>query len=259
MKKFITLFISLAIILGLSACAPKLKSDELNHNGKIPDGGIYITGNTPELTVNKDGTWTVERNEFAHYYNGGDSFPEIKGGAHFYAYGDYLYEHGFFLLDDNSNKTTSGWRVTVIDDTKTEYGDILETINGAPVIFLNHTFERCINLKVSPKIPETIIGMNSAFYCCTSLTKVTNIPAGVTDLDDAFAFCDVLTEIPTIPSSVVKMNGTFEACFELKKIDIDANPTEFEYCFSLVPKDTLHITGNCSRETKDNLMNTATE
>lgn len=257
MKKFIALFLSLTIILCLSACSgQKLKSDELNHNGKIPEGGVYITGITPEITVKKDGNWVVERDEYNHYYDAGAKFPEIVGGAHYYAYGDYLYEHGFYYLDENSNETTSAWTVYVIDKEKEEYDDILESINGAPVLLLNHTFEKCINLKVSPKIPDNVIHMNSAFYCCDSLQKVTNIPSKVTDLEDAFAFCEELTDVPTIPSGVDNISGTFEGCSNLRNIEIDANPSQYEYCFALLSSENLHITGDCSQETKTNLMST---
>lgn len=75
--------------------------------------------------------------------------------------------------------------------------------------------------------------------------------------------CTSLSSLPesfVIPESVKSMNYTFAGCTSLTgNITINANPEEFEYCLKGVNPDNINITGNCSEETKDALLATATE
>lgn len=80
-----------------------------------------------------------------------------------FEYGDYKYEYG-----------GSGWRVIVLDTTKTAYGTILESINGKPVNDLWGTFFRCKSLTTAPVIPSTIYTISYTFAGLESLTgKIT--------------------------------------------------------------------------------------
>ena len=84
-----------------------------------------------------------------------------------YTYGDYRYKYS-----TNNN----GWSVEVITRQKTEYGPILESINGKPIVALGNTFACCTNLTTAPVIPSGVTNMYYTFWACTSLTTAPIIP-----------------------------------------------------------------------------------
>ncbi len=84
-----------------------------------------------------------------------------------YTHGDYQYTY---------SASDGGWAVRVKDNTKTEYGAILESINGQPVTSLNSTFWYCTSLKTAPAIPNSVTDMTATFRNCTKLTTAPVIP-----------------------------------------------------------------------------------
>ncbi len=116
-----------------------------------------------------------------------------------YEYGDYKYTY---------STSDGGWSVAVLDKSKTEYGAILESINGQPVTDMSYTFSDCENLTTAPVIPNTVTNMFFTFKYCP------------------------LTTAPAIPSSVTNMEATFIGCMGLTgNIEINANPTSYHDCF----------------------------
>jgi hypothetical protein len=74
-------------------------------------------------------------------------------------------------------------------------------------------FWRCINLKVMPQIPETVIDMRSAFADDVSLLDISTIPAGVEYLSGAFANCQLIHGEVAIHCDATDFGGMFgEAC-----------------------------------------------
>lgn len=122
-----------------------------------------------------------------------------------------------------------GWSAITIDKTKTEYEELLGTIMDKPLIQTWHmevdedftninfigTYQDCVNIKIAPKIPTSVISMDCTFDGCTSLVSVSNIPESVTSMDWSFANCTSLKEAPVIPSSVTGLTSTFEYCSSL--------------------------------------------
>lgn len=104
--------------------------------------------------------------------------------------GDYEYFRGTGIY-------VNGASVSVVDKTKSSYGQILSyvTIDGQrlPVITMADTFRNCTNLIVAPSIPETVQGMSQTFLNCTSLTTAPRIPPNVTTLYYCFGNCENLT------------------------------------------------------------------
>ena len=167
--------------------------------------------------------------------NPGEAFPEIGDGDE-YRYGDYVYKYNYTPSNGYWNKISgyagynhlkNSWGVMPISTTKTSYGKVLETINGADIIAYNFLFSNCTNLT---SIDETfrfsnkIIDATSMFENCTSLTTIPSnliIPNSVKNISSMFFLCENLTKIPstfTIPNSVELMEFTFSYCTSLTTV-----------------------------------------
>ena len=166
-------------------------------------------------------------------YNEGEEFPANEMGMKF-TYGDYIYSYNLpfgspvplpspTMLSANSEEDTAdnsknGWYVEVQDRSKTAYGEILESINDAPVLYIDNTFAGCTSLKVAPKIPSGATGMCATFDGCTSLETAPVIPDSVTDMELTFGYCTSLEVAPVIPDGVTVMRNTFTDCTSLKVV-----------------------------------------
>ena len=114
---------------------------------------------------------------------------------------------------------------------------------------LNNTFVWCSNLKVSPSLPESIRYMSKTFSECINLEEAPVIPDGVEVMYETFRGCTSLKTAPAIPKSVTSMSRTFYKCTKLQgTIRIDADPTEYDYCFSDAATEGtgLVVTGSSS-------------
>ena len=148
-----------------------------------------------------------------------------------YDEGDYTY---------NFEEYQGGYSVRVKDKTLTEYGEILPSIYGIPVVSMDSTFKDCNNMIKSPQIPDSVTDLQMSYWRCTKLVEAPEIPDGVTDMNYtfdkciilrkapkipntvtdmsyAFAYCEKLTEVPEIPNGVTSMTGTFNGCTSLIK------------------------------------------
>ena len=150
----------------------------------IPDGAKYTKADGTVLEGN--GT-----NVIPSTYNQYDEYKE----------GDYCYTLAAVLPHE--------WCATVIDKTKTEYGQLLSGIAGLSVT--NVSFFDCHSLETVPIIPNSVTELS--FTNCTSLVTAPAIPNSVTDL--SFANCTSLVAAPAIPSSVTRMSATFFGCTSL--------------------------------------------
>ena len=137
---------------------------------------------------------------------------------------------------------------------------------------LRGTFSNCTALIKAPIIPQNVKNMRLAFYKCTSLSKAPNIPYGVEDMRATFSDCtNLVTPCEEIPSTVTNMIATFQGCPKLQgTIRIDANltgavdledPDKFDYsdCFHNTATNSsgLKITGTCIKIPE--LINTKSE
>jgi len=196
----------------------------------IPEGGKYIAA---------DGT----------VYNPGDGFPEAVTTGDQYTYGDYQYRYNQYHFGSWTTDTTqNGWGVRVIDQTKTTYGPILESINGEAITSLRSTFTNC-GITSAPAIPSGVTNMYCAFQSCKKLTDISNIviPDGVTNMDLAFQDCKSLKDASTllIPSAVTKMQQTFNGCTNLEDAPIIPSNVSnvnflFQGCTSLTGTVTIN-------------------
>lgn len=169
----------------------------------------------------------------------GQEFPEICEEYDAYYYGDYKYVYNIGIICGHTDikteydDTVVGWAVIAVGRKKV-YGEILESINGEPVVSIGEYktgptstktggFAFCSNIVVAPKIPNTVVSMYMAFYNCDSLEEVPEIPSSVVSMQNTFSYCTSLTTAPTIPSSVTNMLGAFYGCTSLTTAPIISN------------------------------------
>lgn len=170
--------------------------------------------------------------------------------------GDYTY--GFSCIVGSYRDIQNyGWTVYVNDKTKSSYGAIrTDRPEGYPLL-LNNTFMDCINLTVSPEIPDSVVSMKSAFNGCINLTTAPVIPSSVTDMSDAFYYCQNLETAPVIPSNVERLFYTFGECINLTgNVEVNGEPLDTHTTFYGTVKPIV-ITGSCSEETKRELAESA--
>ena len=185
----------------------------LNHFGTIPEGATYTKADGAILS-------------------GGNEFPVLTQGDK-YMYGDYEYCYQYWYDADvamvwtkHEINATDGWGVRVLDKNKTEYGQILNSINGEAVTTLATTFYDCDNIVSAPVIPKSITNMYMTFW-----------------------HCDNLLTAPDIPNSVLNMRATFGYCSKLVGvIKINANPTSYSSCLS--GTQITEVTGSTTLKTE---------
>lgn len=68
-----------------------------------------------------------------------------------------------------------GYAVMVKDKTLTQYGKIIEEIDGVPIVDMRNTFCDCTNLVQAPDIPSSAIAIAGIFTRCTNLSGVLKI------------------------------------------------------------------------------------
>ena len=232
----------------------------LKHEGVIPKGGVYYVGVTSDTVGDYTGATAT--------YNAGNSFPETINVGDVYVYGDYEYRYKKVKTSSSwSNSSNEGWGVAVIETTKEEYGEILESINKIDITSLSCAFYNCKSLIKAPVIPSGVTNMQYTFYNCGALTKAPVIPSGVTSLYSTFSNCSSLktyeesededgdfsnyilpsgltsiystfynctslTKAPIIPSRIRSMEKTFSNCSKLTKAPvIPSGVTNMQYTF----------------------------
>ena len=181
----------------------------------VPEGSTYYVGVTSTTLGKYTGATKI--------FNAGEILPCGYKPAYGDVFVDKYYEYRYnseaqkYDIGNGWNKRTSqnGWGVRVLDDTKSAYGEILETIANKPINNLHETFNGCQSLIKAPIIPQYTTNMSYTFYNCKSLTTAPTIPNSVTDMSTTFCNCTSLTTAPIIPNSVTDMSTTFLRCSSL--------------------------------------------
>ena len=208
----------------------------INHNGPtIPEGAYYGNMNIETMEI----TWYTE-------------MPETPTQADIYCYDSYVYAYGSIYGGWDVHLATERYMRDLLpvgfipaDENQTVYNEILENINGQPIICINNTFTSCNNLTAAPTIPNDVTDINNAFFHCSSLTTAPDLKnnTNLETMANTFNSCTSLTTAPVIPSSVTNMSQTFLGCTALTgTIEINANPTRYSYCFSYVDFKAQNIT-----------------
>lgn len=199
----------------------------------IPEGGQYTKA---------DGT----------VLNPGDEFPEPATGDK-YRFGDYEYGYNLSsnlgLLAWRTISDQNGWGVDTIDNYKTSYGPILETIAGKPITSLQGTFGNANYFQVAPAIPDTVSNMKQAYFSCDSLKEPAALPRDLTTMEAAYMGCAALSTAPDF-SKVTKLTNMSSAFVETGFITtedivipygVTNMNTMFQRCPQLVDASSLEI------------------
>ena len=181
-----------------------------------------------------------------------------------YVYGDYKYTYRYCYFDgDWFDKKTyeedfgvplDGWSAIVVDKTKTNYGEILSSINGEDLTNLVSTFSECDSLVTAPVIPNTVIDMFYTFCYCEKLEEAPIIPNGVINMNSTFSNCTSLIKAPIIPDNVIDMGGTFYECVSLTQVSNIPSKVEdlgiaFYHCKLLTTVPAIPSTVDVMEET----------
>lgn len=129
----------------------------------------------------------------------------------------YMYgDYRYFYEITNDDTNEKGWRVALTNDTESGIPDTTKTSYGEILSEING---------------KPVISVNSTFRDCIKLTTA-----------------------QTIPNSVTNMFGTFCWCKNLTTIEVNCNPTVYDFCLS--ESGVVMIKGSCSQDTIDALMAT---
>ena len=219
-------------------------ASNIKRNDIIPENATYYKGGklceycyadygvkgVAHGTLN-DGMFEFE-NEPTATYTSGQAFPSVEIGD-IYLEGDYKYSY----FDD-------GWHLTIFDNGKTSYGQIISEIAKQPVTQMTDTFYGCTSLVTAPTIPNTITDMTRTFEDCTSLTTAPIIPDGVINMSNTFYNCVSLSTIPEIPNTVTNIQSMFYGCTSLTVAPVIPNnitsiSNTFSGCSSLRVAPTI--------------------
>ena len=221
-----------------------LINPNLFHNNIIPEGGTYYQNSTSVGLQDYTG---------ATVYNAGQNFPTEINTGDIYVYGDYEYRfnmnygYGFWQEDTSLN----GWGVGALSSTKSEYEDILLSINNKDIKSMSYTFALCEIATEFPEIPATVVNlawtytgsgiinmpeipygvenMNGTFCHAMNLVGISDIPETVTNMWSTFEACESLVTAPEIPISVTNFMSTFSGCINLiGDLVIHSNPTSYD-------------------------------
>ena len=153
-----------------------------------------------------------------------------------YICGDY--EYGYNIVYDSERQSwfqggsMDGWHVRLLDKTKSSYGNILESINGKPIVNISNLYNGCTELTTAPKIPNSVTNMYAAFEGCTKLSSLPVIGENVESLQRAFYGCTNVTGTITVHAEATN----YDSCFygiDMSKISIDGN-AEYVYKYKYV-------------------------
>ena len=182
----------------------------------VPAGGKYYIGVYTRDLGDYTGATKI--------YNAGEKLPcgHIPKKGNIYVDKDYEYRYNdaYYFSTWSSHAKPEEWGVRVLDDSKTSYGALLESISNKPVVTLYATFHGCKSLITAPKMPNTVKNIDSAFGGCSSLKTAPVISNNAVTMNSTFMDCTSLTVPPVIPNSVTDMTGAFERCINITKAPI---------------------------------------
>ena len=203
---------------GISASNPNKEPENFNHEGNIPNGGIYIdidTGRLPE----------------------GSPLPTKPKLGDEYIYGDYIYKYSYYARGNDSWYLMGGdssqftfWGCRTYNKDETIYGSPLNSICGYYVKYMHSAYQGCTKiegLSTEYKMPEKCLSTANMFFKCETLKSIPEnfkIPDSVTLATKMFYKCTALESIPKgfhLPDNATSMTGVFMDCTSLKYIADD--------------------------------------
>lgn len=187
---------------------------------------LYMLNSSNKLSISEyDTNWgdgVVDKN-ISHTYNIGTYIIKTK-----YKVKDYVTKIKNIMYNlTNYNSVFNGYLLS-------DFPSISKVAT-----LLTSTFGGCINLTISPMLPNSVTGMRSTFLGCTNLTTIRNLPNNISSLIDTFKNCTSLVDAPILPDSITALNGTFYGCEKLKNVynfpkNLSYMSNAFNGCTSLI-------------------------
>ena len=210
----------------------------------IPVGGTYTKAETGEVLVG-NGTTVC--------------FPESPTKLDKYTYQDYEYRYqdifilGVWASENEQLKDIEVpeeimWVAHVIDDTKIEYSEMLDDVNGVEVNYIANAFYNCKNMTKAPVVSVNITSLVGMFEGCSSLKDISNITITdkITEVTGLFKNCTSLTETDLanfiIPDRMTDISELFSGCSSIADASNIHIPT--------MVKSMARLFENCSSLTK---------
>ena len=138
--------------------------DSLNHSGRIPEGGTYITN----CSLSEESGGKLDQTN-AVTLSTGDNFQSTVNDGDMYIYKNYIYVHNAYCDGENWWLTgDEGWGVKYTGSAAAPDA-ILESINRVAVVNLSFTFAFNDTIETAPIIPSTVKSMKVTFLGCANL------------------------------------------------------------------------------------------
>ena len=251
MKQLLCSGVIIVLAMSFYGCANSSASLQETQQNTINDEGestetttfelIEEETNEPIIVTDKVGKGcTYYQYSTNRTYVEGSSLPTPQNYDN-YITNDYTY----WYFEEFSEEDGPAWVLEVNDTKKSIYEPIITSISGVNVSLCR--FTDCVNMKKSPKLPDTITVMYYSYKGCTSLIATPEIPEGVTSMKNAFEGCTSLIEASIIPNSVTDLESAFSDCKKLTgTIVINAqNVISYNKCFNNVnfSLQQLNVTG----------------
>ena len=157
---------------------------ELNQPEEIPESIknktytiTYPNGNTKQIKGDKLDTFTLGLSPKGNGCNKlkiSDGKKEIILQVNVDNYCRDIYEDEYYQYVWQGDEGL-GYAVMVKDKTLSQYGKILEEIDGVQIVDMRNTFKDCTNLVQAPDIPSSVIAISGIFTRCTNLSGVLKI------------------------------------------------------------------------------------
>ena len=232
-----------------------------HQDGNITDDGVGMVtydGNKIYLGDMLMGTVSDDGKEITMEAGGAfkllSDTPSYIGALYSYGDYDYLYiekESEFRKITEKVSGYTldffeSGWNPFVIDTNKTEYGAVLESINGQDITNMMGTYSECTLLSniSNINIPSTVTYALTLFWGCTSLVDASGlkIPNGIISMQQTFRECTSLTVAPDLSNckNLINLVGTYYRCTSLKTY-AGSKDADGDFSNYLIPNSVIHI------------------
>ena len=132
-----------------------------------------------------------------------------------------------------------------------QYISVDKGFNFIEVTNMYATFCTISELKIMPKIPNTVIMLRSTFSRCKNLITLSLIPKNVIDMHGTFYNCSSIKVAPKIPDKVQDCFATFQGCTNLitgTTVPISVLNARYMYADCPNLQGTLEINANINSE-----------
>ena len=101
-----------------------------------------------------------------------------------------------------------------------ECGKLIQTVIPPNVTDISGMYSDCINLKVMPEIPTSVVIMKSCFEGDLNLVHLSSLPQSIDDTSSAFSGCEMITGEMTVNCNPHDSSGMFTGAAVATKVNL---------------------------------------